>query len=1715
MKKLFDIPIPFIIALAVFMIQCSGNSFEEYKKERLFESHVITPDNTPPSIVSISAISNSAIIVVFSEELDPASAAVSQNYHIQGNNRVEVASAVLSGDGKTVTLTVSTSPNYRMQHGKDYTLLVQNVSDTSYNRIVNLFGNFLGFGPVVSEIWLDTVKMTESAPYPIINSTSMDLTIQGTGVTAYQYSMDGGIWSGETPVSDHIMLSGLSEGYHSIKVIGKSASGLWQDANQSTTTGWTVDITPPVALLSHTPANITDLADIDIIVSGSDVASYKYKLNSESYSDYVSRSTLITRKGLLDGEYTIYVIAKDEAGNEQSTPTTYSWTINQSTPVATLLNVPALHTNITSTDVTVSGNNVVFYQYSLDGSIWSDFISIDQPIKLTYLADGEHTLSVRGFYESSEFGGQSEDDATSYIWTVDTIPPACTLSNLPVNPTNTQNTYIAVSSVACDVVKYRYRVNSGSTNGMYNVSDPIELSALGEGSYTIKVTGIDAAGNEQDEESATNYTWIVDLTPPRASLSGTPTNPSQVSSINITAYGTGVVAYKYNLDSEGWSGEIDISIPFSRVGLADGSHTLSVAAKDLAGNWQSMQNSTDCVWIIDTNAPTAILTDKPQLVTNIQSADIGVTGLGVVKYKYNFDSGGYSNELDVVTYPSIILTSLNTGAHNISVVACDLAGNWQAVSTDYSWTIDTDIPTAVLSNKPAAKSNSQSVNITVDGNIVSYKYRIDGGLWGAETAIATPISLTNLSESTHTIDVIGKKAIPEQWQSVDNATSCTWIIDITPPTAVLLTKPDNPTSSQSASIRISGIGEVHSYRYSLDNPGLYGFDILLSENDTINLTNLSAGDHTIYILAKDEATNEQASPTTYTWNVDTSVPVATFSNAPANPTNLQSMDITVGGTNIVSYKYKIDSGTWGSEIDIATHISRVGLAAGTHTVYAAAKNAAGTWQDTLGASEYTWTIDITPPSASDITLTNLPANPTNSTDADITVGGVGITKYMYKLDSGSWNSETLVAAHIILSGLSSPQSHTLSVIGCDAAGNWLNTLNAKTYTWTVDDTQAIAVLSNLPANPTNLQTANITIGGVVDYKYRVDTGVWNDNGGSFYSTATNINLSGLSAGSHTIEVVGRNASLVEQSTPTSYTWMIDIIPPTASMSNLPVNHTYSTSANISVDGTGVVAYQYKVDTGIWLPSGSEKSVSFNIVLSGLSVGEHTIYVKGRDEAGNWQLDGSATSYTWTIDPIPMVSPAVYDEGTNSISSLLTFTWTKPDGAQDVKIQIASDSGFTDIIYGGTNGISVGNVSFYQFVITVTDKQQYYARVSVNAASGIAVDNPSWKAWGTASDGIYVVGSVSGNVKDGVTLGNVSNAQVNIMKMSDSSLIASTTTDGSGNFAFSNIPIGVNYYKLAISLTDYNNTGKNNITVSQGDETNVGILFLIPTSATSGIISGDVVNANDGVDIASATISVYTWDSVLQTSTTTNSTGDFATSVAVPAGVYSVKISKAGYFDLLVDNVAVNGARAIGTQALCEILQEPQVRVVLLWGLTPTDLDLHVTGPSNSSVIADGTPNNRFHVGYIGTGGTADSDYNKSFNEKTGAYPLGGDPGGVKSTTSLVQDDYVGGYGPEAINLFRWGGVQYARGFYTYTVYRWSANGNTWGTNPITMRIYDSQGMARELNFPGPPGTDLRYWKAFKINIQGNSRSSRQITIINQFSSFTGGQDWRTKSSLDW
>lgn len=176
--------------------------------------------------------------------------------------------------------------------------------------------------------------------------------------------------------------------------------------------------------------------------------------------------------------------------------------------------------------------------------------------------------------------------------------------------------------------------------------------------------------------------------------------------------------------------------------------------------------------------------------------------------------------------------------------------------------------------------------------------------------------------------------------------------DITPPTVVLENTPANRTPNTSTNITIA-TNDVVAYKYKLDNNS-YGNEILASI--PILLSELSEAEHTLYVIGKDAANNWQTTPTTYTWTVDLTPPVATLTNTPTNPTSATTTDITVGGEDVVAYKYKLDSGSW-IENTIETHIQLSGLTETSHTLSVIGKDSAGNWKPENEATTYTWIVN--------------------------------------------------------------------------------------------------------------------------------------------------------------------------------------------------------------------------------------------------------------------------------------------------------------------------------------------------------------------------------------------------------------------------------------------------------------------------------------------------------------------------------------------------------------------------------------------------------------------------------------------------------------------------------------------------------------------------------------------------------------------------------------
>jgi len=236
----------------------------------------------------------------------------------------------------------------------------------------------------------------------------------------------------------------------------------------------------------------------------------------------------------------------------------------------------------------------------------------------------------------------------------------------------------------------------------------------------------------------------------------------------------------------------------------------------------------------------------------------------------------------------------------------------------------------------------------------------------------------------------------------------------------------------------------------------------------------TTGDKTLYAWAKDAAGNVSTGvPASVT--VDMTGPTGTVSNGNGTPTNdtTPTFNLTIADAGIgitgAQMQFSCDSVTWSTWEAYATPKTdfnvRTGSgctdADGSKTVYVKYKDSLGN----VGSSYNTgaFTLDTV---SSNAALSGTPTSLTNSTSASITVAGTDIVAYKYKLDSGSYGSETLVATTLDLSSLDDSE-HTVSVIGKDSAGNWQAEGSATTYTWTVDTTAPVVTFT-IPSTSSSL-----------------------------------------------------------------------------------------------------------------------------------------------------------------------------------------------------------------------------------------------------------------------------------------------------------------------------------------------------------------------------------------------------------------------------------------------------------------------------------------------------------------------------------------------------------------------------------------------------------------------------------------------------------------------
>ena len=130
-----------------------------------------------------------------------------------------------------------------------------------------------------------------------------------------------------------------------------------------------------------------------------------------------------------------------------------------------------------------------------------------------------------------------------------------------------------------------------------------------------------------------------------------------------------------------------------------------------------------------------------------------------------------------------------------------------------------------------------------------------------------------------------------------------------------------------------------------------------------------------------------------------------------------------------------------------------------------------------------------------------------------------------------------------------------------------------------------------------------------------------------------------------------------------------------------------------------------------------------------------------------------------------------------------------------------------------------------------------------------------------------------------------------------------TTDGTGNFSFTNIAAGT--YSITFSETGYVTDTINNVVVTSGNQANGSAAL-----TEDGGIVGTVTNANTTAPIPGATVTCSTSPI---TTAVTDSLGSYAFANVIP-GTYTVSVSVTGYVGGSNNGVVVNAGNPSTNQS---------------------------------------------------------------------------------------------------------------------------------------------------------------------------------------------------------
>src|SRR5438094_735440 len=227
------------------------------------------------------------------------------------------------------------------------------------------------------------------------------------------------------------------------------------------------------------------------------------------------------------------------------------------------------------------------------------------------------------------------------------------------------------------------------------------------GSHPRTAAARDAAGN------VTTYGGVTvmvsnDTTPPSVSITSPAAGATVSGTVPVTASASdnvGVAGVQFKLDGANLGAEVTAapySVSWNTTSATNGSHTLTAAARDAAGNVTTSAGVT--VTVSNDTTPPSVSITSPAAGATV-SGTVPVTAsasdnVGVAGVQFKLDGANLGAEVTAAPYSvSWNTTSATNGSHTLSAVARDGAGNQTTsagITVTVSNTNDTTPPTVSI-----------------------------------------------------------------------------------------------------------------------------------------------------------------------------------------------------------------------------------------------------------------------------------------------------------------------------------------------------------------------------------------------------------------------------------------------------------------------------------------------------------------------------------------------------------------------------------------------------------------------------------------------------------------------------------------------------------------------------------------------------------------------------------------------------------------------------------------------------------------------------------------------------------------------------------------------------------------------------------------------------------------------------------------------------------